>query len=218
MCAASRLADVDALGIATREIEHLRRHQPVVENHVRVLQRSQRAQRQQTRIAGTGADQHDFARNFDCFAIARERIADAIAQRRIRRVFATRKHIGGHACRRRSFPRTRRRVPDVSMRALIVGRNLPASLARCAEPLRQERFELLAQTTREHRRIAAAADCNDDRRAIDDGRHDEARQLAIVDDVHRNVTPLGLVRDPRIDRDCLSVAAIASRMPSRCSG
>ena len=66
--------------------------------------------------------------------------------------------------------------------------------------MRQERLEPLAQTTREHRRIAAAADCHDDRRAIDDCRHDEARQLAIVDDVDRNVPALGLPRDPRIDR------------------
>src|SRR5262245_32431330 len=59
---AARLADVDALSVATREIEDLRGHEPVIQDHVCILQRSQSTQRQQTRIAWTGADEHDLAR------------------------------------------------------------------------------------------------------------------------------------------------------------
>ena len=54
---ADTLADFDALGIAPRQIEHAFAHQTIVKNHVGFVEHAQRAQRQQTRIARTGADQ-----------------------------------------------------------------------------------------------------------------------------------------------------------------
>src|SRR5690606_39821743 len=63
----------------------------------------------------------------------------------------------------------------------------------------QKRLELLSQPARQYRRIATARHRHDDRRTIHECRHDEARQLATVDNVHRNPAPLGLVRDPCID-------------------
>src|SRR6185295_18851519 len=77
---------------------------------------------------------------------------------------------------------------------------LARQLGERPEALWKERLETLTQAACEDRRITATADGDHDRRAIDDRRHDEARQLAIVDDVHRNVTALGLTRDPGIDR------------------
>ena len=53
------LADEDPLGIAPCALEDRLGNQPVVENHVRLLQQLQRAQREQIRIAGTGADEVD---------------------------------------------------------------------------------------------------------------------------------------------------------------
>ena len=53
------LADVDALRTRRRERQHLRRHELVVEDDIGLLQRAQRLQRQQLRVAGTGADQAD---------------------------------------------------------------------------------------------------------------------------------------------------------------
>ena len=58
---ADELADVEARGIAAREIEHFGGHQPVVHDDVGLLQRAQALQRHETGIAGTGADQHDVA-------------------------------------------------------------------------------------------------------------------------------------------------------------
>ena len=55
------LADADARGIAARECEHLLRHEAVVQDDVRLLQRAQRIQRQQARISGPGTDQRDRA-------------------------------------------------------------------------------------------------------------------------------------------------------------
>ena len=58
---AGGLAHGDLLGIPAREREHLVGDQPIVQDHVRVLQRSQCVQRQQARIARTCTDQHDGA-------------------------------------------------------------------------------------------------------------------------------------------------------------
>ena len=86
------------------------------------------------------------------------------------------------------------------MRALTVGRSLPASLA--SAPSRCGRNDSSCSRSR---RVSTGASpllptATIDRRAIDDRGHDEARQLAIVDDVHRHVAALGLTRDPRVDR------------------
>src|SRR5574340_591520 len=56
-----------------------------------------------------------------------------------------------------------------------------------AEVLRDESLQLAAQQARQHRRGAAAGECHHQRRAVEDGGHDEAAQLRIVHDVHRNV-------------------------------
>ena len=54
------LADEHLLRVAARAVENVRADQFVVENHVRRLQRLQRAQGQQIRVARTGADKmHD---------------------------------------------------------------------------------------------------------------------------------------------------------------
>ena len=54
---ADAAADRHARRIAAGAIENFRRHQFIVENHIGVLQRAQRLDREQIRIAGTGADQ-----------------------------------------------------------------------------------------------------------------------------------------------------------------
>src|SRR5690606_40448743 len=68
-----------------------------------------------------------------------------------------------------------------------------------AEALRQERFEPFAKPTGQYGRLAAAADPDDDRRTIHDRRHDETRQIAVIDDVDRHVAALGLTCHARVD-------------------
>ena len=53
----SRFADQHLLGLAPGEVEDFGRDQIVYENDVGRLQRAHRAQREQLRIAGPGADQ-----------------------------------------------------------------------------------------------------------------------------------------------------------------
>ena len=59
--AAGFLGHLDTLGIAAGERQCLGAHQAVVQDHVRLVHRPQRAQREQARIARTGADQHHAA-------------------------------------------------------------------------------------------------------------------------------------------------------------
>jgi hypothetical protein len=56
--AADELADVETRGIAAREVEHLGRHQPVVNDHVGFLQRAQALQGHEPGVAWAGADEH----------------------------------------------------------------------------------------------------------------------------------------------------------------
>ena len=56
---ADELADVEARGIAAREIQDFGGHEAVVHDDIGFLQRTQALQRHQTGIAGTGADEHD---------------------------------------------------------------------------------------------------------------------------------------------------------------
>ncbi len=52
------LADRNPRRVAPREGQHLLRHQPVVQDHVRLLQRAHRVQGQESRIARARAHQH----------------------------------------------------------------------------------------------------------------------------------------------------------------
>jgi hypothetical protein len=56
---AGGLAHGDPGRVAARELEHLVRNQPVVQDHVGLLQCAQRVQRQQAGISGSCTDQHD---------------------------------------------------------------------------------------------------------------------------------------------------------------
>src|SRR4029077_7949611 len=59
---AGLLADEDPFGVAPRTLQDLIRHQPVVEDHVGLLQELQRAQREEIRIARSRSDDVDLAR------------------------------------------------------------------------------------------------------------------------------------------------------------
>ena len=54
---ARRLAHADSLRIAPCEIEHRGGHQSIVQDYIGILQRAQRLERQEFRIAGPGAHQ-----------------------------------------------------------------------------------------------------------------------------------------------------------------
>src|SRR4051812_21676402 len=55
------------------------------------------------------------------------------------------------------------------------------------ERLVEQRFETLTQVPRQHRRDAAGRNRYDERRPIDNRRHDETRQLRVIDDIDEHV-------------------------------
>ena len=54
------LTDADALGIAANEVQHFRRHQLAIEDHLGLLDLLQPLEGQQTRITRASTHQHDF--------------------------------------------------------------------------------------------------------------------------------------------------------------
>ncbi len=57
--AARLFADENPLGIPANKRQHLLRHQPVIDHHIRLLQLLQAAQGEQPRITGTGSHEGD---------------------------------------------------------------------------------------------------------------------------------------------------------------
>ncbi len=56
---AGRLAHFESLGVASREVDNLGADQPIVQDHIGLVQHAQRAQCEQTRITRTGPDQRN---------------------------------------------------------------------------------------------------------------------------------------------------------------
>ena len=80
-------------------------------------------------------------------------------------------------------------------------RQTSQQLRKRAERLVEQRLDALAGEACQHRRGAAARDRDHQRRAIDDGRDDEAGALGIVDDVAEQVAGTSRRRDALVQRD-----------------
>ena len=97
-------------------------------------------------------------------------------------------------------------VPEAAARARLVERAadlLAEDLGKARQPAdrrRQGALDLGAQPARQRGRRAAGRDGDGDGRAIDDRRHDEARETRPVDDVHRHAALLGGMRYARLQR------------------
>ncbi len=183
--AADELADVEARGVAAREIQDFGGHEPVVHDDIGFLQRAQALQRHQTGIAGTGADQHDVSGGQGIGILerlARERLRPARCDRRATRRRRDRSASTTGICGARRCRRTWR---------LTATRQRSANAAKRPERAIQQGLEPLADQAREHGRGAAGGNRNLHGRAVDDGGHDEAGQLAIVDDVAGNARGIG---------------------------
>ncbi len=157
------LADENTLGVTAHQVEDGRRKQAVVQNHVRLLHQPQGAERQQIRIAGTGADQID------------------LAWRRLTRQQALQFCRGGGIVAAQGGLRTgsiEKPLPDrAALRQFAgLGDARPLAMQKRRQPAvacRQPGLELLAQTPRQNRRRTAAGDRDLQRRAVDYRRSDE---------------------------------------------
>ena len=174
------LAHGNLLGIPPREREHRVGDQPIVKDHVRILQRAQCVQRQQSRITRARTDQHDGAAS----------VVLGLIQQLRERLFG---RVGLAAPQARSNRATHDGRVETSSRGKIRERELdalaPALQQSCqrAERFVEQAFQPLANVPGEHGGHAAARDRDHQRRAIDDRGHDEAGELGIVDDVDEDL-------------------------------
>ena len=160
----------NARRIAAGAIEHFRRDQFVVEDDVGILQRAQRLDGQQIRIARTGADQRHPALGLAvvCAPAKADGIGN-ILQRRFGFVAAPGENQRADRAVDHALPEAaaQREFGDAA-----VDRFAPAAdeAGEIADPRRQHRLDALAHAARHHRRGAAGADRDHDVAAIDDGR------------------------------------------------
>ena len=95
-------------------------------------------------------------------------------------------------------------VPEAAPRARLIERAadlLAEDLGEARQPAdrrRQGAFDLGPQPARQRGRRTAGRDGDGDGRAIDDRRHDEARETRPIDDIHRHATLLGGMRHARL--------------------
>ena len=192
---ALRLADIDALGVAPGPVQDLRPDQPVVDHHVGALQRGQRLEGQQVRIAGAGADDRHRAGG----RFVRTATVDQGEHGFAGSPLVARQHGAGH----RAVEDT---VPEGPPRAAVGhqgrdgGTEGVGEPGEPAQPRRQQGFDGGAQAARQDRRGAAGGNADHHGVAIDDRRRDEARQLRTVDDVDRHAGGLGGARHFGVDR------------------
>ncbi|MNO93190.1 hypothetical protein D3C76_847870 [compost metagenome] len=178
------LADEDALGVAAHQRHHLVGDQPVIDHHVRLLHLAQGVQGEQTRIAGAGTDQHDFA--VSLALLGKQAVGQLIGR-------------GAIPPRQRLTEPVRPEQPLPEAAPLSHGGEarldpLPQATGEGrhgAQMLRQQGFEFFPQQAGQHRGLAAGGDGHHQRRAVDDGRHDEAGACRVVHHIGK---------DPRLIR------------------
>ena len=182
------LADQHLLGFPPREFEDFRRHQIVEQDDVGGVQGTHRAQRQQLRVAGPGADQRHppgAGRGIGAgdgeqgIEIAGRGIAIGIV------------HGGGGEQLPEAPARRERQVGRLHQHA-------PAarSLGPAGKAARQQAFDLAADRLGEHRRGAVGRDADHQRRPVDDGTEYEIAQPRLVDDVDGNAGTAGRRGEP----------------------
>ena len=188
---AGGLADGDPRRVAARKRKDLVRHESIVEDHIGVLQGTQRVQRQEPRIARPGTDQHDGARRRSGLGCHRslELAFGCDAPPRPKQL----RHASADDLR--IEPAARREIRESGADARAPSRE---QLRKRPDRLVDRRLQALADQPREDRRRAAARYRDHHRRAIDDRRHDEARQLRVVDDVGEEVPRPRGRRDARV--------------------
>ncbi len=168
-------ADQHFLGFAAREIENVGGHEIVEQDHVGRLQRAHGPQRQQFRIAGTGADQNDRA-GLVRRKRRQQRVEIGIGRRPVRR---------GERARGEFFPKTAATAERQRQR---LHARPPSSrgFGPAGKTVRDQGFDLGADRLAEHRRGAVGGNADDQRRTIDDGAEGEIAKRRTVDDIHRH--------------------------------
>ena len=188
-----RLAHAYARRVAPRQIEDRGRHQPVVQDHIGVVQRPQSLEGQQFRIAGTRPDQPHLSGR-----AGRRRHG---GQQLLRRTLCALNIAFDEAPRRRAVDDRLEETPPPAGISQLLPRALtqrPQPRSQLADSRGDERFEALAKAARQHRRRAAAGNSDQHGIAVDDRGYDEARGFAVIDHIDGNIARIRQVRDPAV--------------------
>jgi len=177
------LADIDALGLAPREVDDAGVDQPVVEHDVGLLHQPERAEGQQVGVARSGADEIDLAerRRSAVFGGALERRGERLLGRRL----IARQHQLGNRPVERAFPETPPRDRRFEL-VVDLGAGAAGEGGEAAVGGGDQCFEPRAQQAAEQRRRATGRNRDDQRRAVEDRRRDEVAEVGAVGDADRN--------------------------------
>ncbi len=190
---AGGFAHADPGGVAPGEIEHRGRYQAIVQNHIGVLQCAQRLERQEFRIAGTCAHQGHLTGGTGCGRGGRQQLLCDTPRALVVALVET-------PCSGSVHERFEKPPPLAGVAQFPPGRTpqRPQPSGQFANSRGNQRFEPFAQAPSQHRRCAAGRDRHQHRIAVDDGRYDEARRFAIVDDIDGDVARVAQIRDPTV--------------------
>ena len=180
------LADRDSLGVSPGAVEHRRRHEVVVQDHVSLAQELRGLQGQQVGIARAGADDMGHTHR-------RDRTAGGIqlAQHRAPGtgiVAGQRQPCGRSIDQATPEGAAPRRIDDQRIDLCPEGRGQPRHRA---DALGQHRLDAVAQQGRQRGRRAAGRDRHHDAVAVDDRRQDEITKGRPVGHVHRHAGRAG---------------------------
>ena len=176
------LADVDAFGIAPHQFQNLRGNQVVVDHHVGLLHQAQGAEGEQVRVAGAAADQIDLAAWRGVVGIGCQHLLQYVPCGLVFAPASTISAIG--PCN--TFSQKMRRLAGSGNAVFDLVAEVLRKVRQASIGGRDEGFQLGAQEACQHRRSAAAGNRDDQRRAVDDGGHDEGAQIRVVHHIDRN--------------------------------
>ena len=188
----SLLADADAFGIAANEVEHLRRHQLVIQHHLGLLDLLQPLEGQEPGITGTGPNQH----NFPPLLLA---LGQLIGQPgATTRLIATLQQ-GGQARGGKCPLPVATTLADRVKSGLHLAAQLAGQTRQRAQVAGQQGFEPFAQQASQHGSGATTGDRHHDGRTIDDGGEDEAGARRIIHHVDPQTSRIGGGSHRRVD-------------------
>ena len=171
------LARIDALGVATHQIEHRGSHQTVIDDDIGALHEPQRPEREQIRVPGSSTDQVYLSTcRLSAFLV------EHLLQTGARCLFLASVDLFGHHAFNHLFPEN----PPVGDTPEALAHLFAEFLHEHGQPAigsRDQGLEAGPQLPRQHRRSAAGRHRQHKRRPVDDGRHHERTQFGPVDHI-----------------------------------
>ncbi len=197
---ARALADEDSLGVAPCTVEHFRTHQAIVEDHIRLLEQLQRAQGEEIRVPGSGADQEHLTER------ALTVRAPAAHQLRAAQLPIVGSHgspliPGNDAARDRATDDALPEAPACGRGQGVFHAASPSAheARQHTEARRKKCLDLCAYAAGQNRSATCRAHRDQDGGAVDDRRKDEGGEQCVIDHVDGYAAFLCRLRHRAVD-------------------